>query len=368
MIDSNKWESLGFPSKSNAEAFICIADVNTSTHVRRQTMREMADRVRDNANRRRKTRERAEAPTVATGVPGTARAPAQGSSYYGQTNRHPPQQYQPLPPQPATQLVPYQGSNGTQVLTYVPAQGQYGTPQLPPTPGPYPPPPGQYLAFPIVATGIATRRIPKELHVSETLPHIRIPLGDVDHGISLLVLYDTGGGLSIGRRAYHEQIRQLRPDLVTQFIDLNDDNRYDPLTIGGIDGEVYGPSVTAIISYRLPYIVNGHNCSITFGLAEQAVTNSLVGLPFMIMAGMVHSAKDRMVSSTVFASSYVCEHLQPVQTDAPGRLMENDTSRHWWSGRNHSQSWLATEERLLPMGQTQACPAETRWHAHIGRH
>jgi hypothetical protein len=191
---------------------------------------------------------------------------------------------------------------------------------------PPPPGPGPYLAFPIVATGVATRRIPKELHVSETLPHIRLPLGTTGHGISLLVLYDTGGGLSIGRWSYHEQIRQLRPDLVTGFIDLTIDNRFDPLTIGGIDGEVYGPSVTAIISYRLPYIVNGQNCSITFGLAEQAVTNSLVGLPFMMMAGMVHSAKDKMVSSTVFASSYVCEHLQPVQTNAPSQLMENDTA------------------------------------------
>eukprot|EP00978_Attheya_sp_CCMP212_P047179 scaffold421247_cov37-Attheya_sp.AAC.2 len=179
------------------------------------------------------------------------------------------------------------------------------------------PPPGSYMAFPIVATGFATRRIPKELHVSETLPHIRLPLGTASHGISLLVLYDTGGGLSIGRRSYHEQIRQLRLDLVTSYTDLTTDNSFDPLTIGGIDGEVYGPSVTAIISYRLPFVVNGQNCSITFGLAEHAVTSSLIGIPFMMLAGMVHSAKDRMVSSTVFASSYVCEHLQPVQTDAP---------------------------------------------------
>eukprot|EP00978_Attheya_sp_CCMP212_P040101 scaffold215446_cov67-Attheya_sp.AAC.2 len=33
-----------------------------------------------------------------------------------------------------------------------------------------------------------------------------------------------------------------------------------------------------------------------------------------------------MVSSTVFAASYPCEHLQPVQTDAPNQLMENDTA------------------------------------------
>eukprot|EP00978_Attheya_sp_CCMP212_P027903 scaffold94718_cov32-Attheya_sp.AAC.1 len=159
--------------------------------------------------------------------------------------------YQHMPPASATQMVPYQGGAGTPVFTYAPATAPYG---------PVPPPhgaPGSFM-FPIVATGLAQRRLPREFHVSETLPHIRIPLGTTDHGISLLVLYDKGGGLSIGRRAYHEQIRQLRPDLVASFTDFSTDNRYDdPLTIGGIDGQVYGPSVMATISYRLPYIFQG---------------------------------------------------------------------------------------------------------------
>jgi hypothetical protein len=86
------------------------------------------------------------------------------------SNGHPAQQYQPLPPQIANQIMPYQGGTGTQVLTYVPTPGPYGPP-------PPPPPHGSYMAFPIVATGLATRRLPNELHVSDTLPHIRLPLG-----------------------------------------------------------------------------------------------------------------------------------------------------------------------------------------------
>jgi hypothetical protein len=272
-------------------------------------------------NKRRRTREKAEAATVATGrVPGTARAPAQGHSYYAQPHGQPTHHYQPQPAPPTTQMVSYPTSHGAQMISYQPPTGPYGPP-------PPPPPPGAYN-FPIVATGLAQRRLPRELHVSETLPHIRLPIGTVDNGLTLLVLYDTGGGLSIGRRAYHEQIRQLRPDLVISFIDFATDpqSRYDPLTIGGIDGQVYGPSVTATITYQLPYIVNGQTCSITFGLADHAVANSLIGIPFMVLTGMVHAAKEKMVSSTVFAASYAYEHLQPVQTDAPHQLMENDNA------------------------------------------
>eukprot|EP00978_Attheya_sp_CCMP212_P043760 scaffold291150_cov33-Attheya_sp.AAC.2 len=49
----------------------------------------MADKVRETANKRRKTRERAQATTLATGIQGTTPgAPAQGHSQYGQPTGH----------------------------------------------------------------------------------------------------------------------------------------------------------------------------------------------------------------------------------------------------------------------------------------
>eukprot|EP00978_Attheya_sp_CCMP212_P027557 scaffold92379_cov39-Attheya_sp.AAC.1 len=95
----------------------------------------MADKVRETANKRRKTRERAQATTLAMGVQGTTPgAPAQGHSQYGQPTGHQMHMYQPMPPSSATQMVPYQGGGGTPVVfTYAPATTPYG---------PVPPPHG----------------------------------------------------------------------------------------------------------------------------------------------------------------------------------------------------------------------------------
>eukprot|EP00978_Attheya_sp_CCMP212_P045005 scaffold330608_cov72-Attheya_sp.AAC.1 len=118
----------------------------------------MADKVRETANKRRKTRERAQATTLATGVQGTTPgAPAQGHSQYGQPTGHLMHTYQHMPPASATQMVPYQGGSGTPVFTYAPVTAPYG---------PVPPPhgaPGSFM-FPIVANGLAQRRLPRELH------------------------------------------------------------------------------------------------------------------------------------------------------------------------------------------------------------
>ena len=65
-------------------------------------------------------------------------------------------------------------------------------------------------------------------------------------------------------------------------------SEYDALVIGGIDGQVWGPDITACITYRLPHTVQGMPATITIGLADECITNTLVGIPFMTRARLIY--------------------------------------------------------------------------------
>jgi len=69
----------------------------------------------------------------------------------------------------------------------------------------------------VLAGQIKTLRIPEHLHVSDVLPHIHLVIGSEEDSVYLKALYDTGAGLNMGRRSYHEQIYKVRPDLVALF-------------------------------------------------------------------------------------------------------------------------------------------------------
>lgn len=94
--------------------------------------------------------------------------------------------------------------------------------------------------------------------------------------------------------------------------------------MGGINGQAWGPEeVTACITYRLPYMVHGKPASVTSGLTKTAVCNSIIGVPFMERAGMVYSAAERIVTSSVFGLSF------PVQYERPAQLEEPPAHRAW---------------------------------------
>ena len=186
--------------------------------------------------------------------------------------------------------------------------GPTGAPGLPP----------YCFVINILAAALNALKLPPQLQISDVLPHIHLTLGVEGNTVLLKTLYDTGAGLNLGRRSYHEAIHQQCPHLVVAFVDFTKDN-FDPLSIGGIDGQRWGPSVTACITYLLPYVIQGHATTVTFGLAEETVCNTLIGTPFMEKARMTHAAAENIVSSAVFNQVFTVHMERPSKTDAPPR-------------------------------------------------
>ena len=56
------------------------------------------------------------------------------------------------------------------------------------------------------------------LEISQTLPHIHLPIGQHENEASLLAMVDSGAGLNLGRLQYHRSIYEQQPDLVEQFM------------------------------------------------------------------------------------------------------------------------------------------------------
>ena len=92
---------------------------------------------------------------------------------------------------------------------------------------------------------------------------------------------DTGAGLNIGKLQYHESCYKTAPSLVESYFTFTDEG-FEPITIGGVDGKSQGGlNLTAIITYYLPFEVNGRPCTLSIGLAEGTATNTILSHPFL---------------------------------------------------------------------------------------
>ena len=107
------------------------------------------------------------------------------------------------------------------------------------------------------------------------------------------------------------------PDLVlTTFTDFYK-FQYGSLTVGGVDGQEWGPIVYTCIMYKIPCMVHGQLMLVTFGLAETSVANTLLGRPFQVKAGMVYAAADKMVTSTIINVPLPVMDERPIHSNVP---------------------------------------------------
>jgi hypothetical protein len=89
-------------------------------------------------------------------------------------------------------------------------------------------------------------------------------------------MVDTGAGLSLGRLDYHKSIYETRPHVVSSFVYLKDSPDMDEFDIGGVD-EFRNPTrVTAIITYKPPFHINGSTVTLSYGLSASASTNTIL--------------------------------------------------------------------------------------------
>lgn len=353
VIDPDNWEALGFQSKEQAQMIACIADAQTSKATREAELRCLAERFKSVREARRKQHEDNAARKRAATATATQQ-PVPLARY----NNHAALTGYPLPPIPPPGYpIPPSGPPPQQYLLVATAtaapQQLYGltvsatateTPQkvygstvsasnqtaMVAAPGSAPPPANhqsqqqgqkkervQHVYMFLILTLASTpqrQQIPHQLRLSDVLPHILLVIGAADNSVYIKALYNTGSGLNLGRKQYHDKIREARPDLVLMYADFAE-NDFDPLVTGGIDGQVWGPNIIACITYKLPYTYHGNPCNITVGLANEAVCNTLVGVPFMIRGRMVHHAADNVVTSGVFGVQFPCTMEKPTRTD-----------------------------------------------------
>ena len=180
------------------------------------------------------------------------------------------------------------------------------------------------VTLPIFSTGVdgetsnERRRVvnvPSLLRMSQALPHIDIPIGlDKTNNLVLRAVFDSGAGLNVGRRAYHENIRRNYPQLVAQYVDLEQEN-YDTPGIGGVDGNAYGSAVTALVTYRTPFKVSGQPVELTFGLVEGLCARSIVGITTMQKAKMNYLVHAQVVTSETFNFTFQVTMQRPSTED-----------------------------------------------------
>ena len=182
------------------------------------------------------------------------------------------------------------------------------------------------VTLPIFSTGLEenntllqnqTVNVPSLLRMSQALPHIDIPVGaDMKSKITLRTVFDSGAGLNVGRRSYHENVKKSYPHLVITFVDLQQGN-YDTPAIGGVDGNAYGSSVTAIITYRTPFYVGGKPVKLTFGLVDGLCARSILGITTMQKARMNYLVAPQVVTSEAFNYTFQVTMQKPSTDDTP---------------------------------------------------
>ena len=152
------------------------------------------------------------------------------------------------------------------------------------------------------------------LEISQTLPHIHLPIGEHENEASLLAMVDSGAGLNLGRLQCHKSIYKQHSDLVEQFTYLNEASNMQEFGLGHV-GEGEGPKVSAVIAYRTPYVVAGRPVNVWFGLSDTVTTNTILGLPFLLAADAVSMYKSRALILQKLGVTIPLSLQVPVRSD-----------------------------------------------------
>ena len=80
------------------------------------------------------------------------------------------------------------------------------------------------------------------------------------------------------------RVYKHHPDLVVQFAYLKDIDSMEPFPIGGIGSgnkDLPATECLAIITYRMPFVIDGHPVVVSFRLGEEVACNMLYSYPFL---------------------------------------------------------------------------------------
>lgn len=135
----------------------------------------------------------------------------------------------------------------------------------------------------------------------------------------------------MGWLGYHKTIAEQFPQLVEEFIELEEE-QYETINIGGLkDGVV----LTHMIRYAIPYTDKGEQCYLTFGLTEDLPIDTLYGLGFQQDTKMKIDLASKRVESALLQDSFQMTFKEPRRTN-PDHIRSEE--------RNTPKSLLTIDE------------------------
>ena len=79
------------------------------------------------------------------------------------------------------------------------------------------------------------RRSNAVVQMSQQLPHLKFPIGEVPNTSYMYGLADTGSGFNLGYIYYQQSVAERHPNLVLKFAHLKDMEDVDPFNTSGLD-------------------------------------------------------------------------------------------------------------------------------------
>jgi hypothetical protein len=172
--------------------------------------------------------------------------------------------------------------------------------------------------IPVMQTHTSPSGPKTHLSISQSMPHVRFPVGSDSNTATIMTMVDTCAGLSLGRLSYHLSIFKTSPQLVHSFVYLKDIDYLDEFDIGGVDQHGNPTRVTAVITYKTPFKISGQEVLLSYGLSESASTNSILGLPFLRAthsAMLMTGSDDETLICQRLGATFRIEYQVPLRAD-----------------------------------------------------
>jgi hypothetical protein len=175
---------------------------------------------------------------------------------------------------------------------------------------------------------------PMPIAIDNGLPHISFTIGsDHDSDPLLCGLMDTCGALNTGYLLFHQFVMSERPDLVTEYIEFDAGNPFEPIKLGGairdwfdFDASTHG-NLTAVIRYRTPYQdQTGSPITFSFALGTDVTVNTIFGLPMLCNLDLVISLRANSLYSSVLDRQFPITRAAAVFGLPSGCIFDPPTS------------------------------------------
>jgi hypothetical protein len=160
----------------------------------------------------------------------------------------------------------------------------------------------------------ATPKKQHNLKIAYKLPFITFPIGDgrTSEDTAILTgLLDTGGCCNMGWLQCHKAIAEQFPQLVDEFVDLEEE-QCETINIGGLKE---GVTLTHMIRHAMPFVDKGEQCYLTLGLTEDLPTDTLHGLGFQQDAKMKIDLASKRVESALLQATFQMTFKEPRRTN-----------------------------------------------------